>query len=1517
MTSSAFPVCIALTLAVAAQAPAASFYWDGTDSTSSANGGPGTWDTTATNWDTANSGGANIAWGNTTADIAVFGAASGIITIGSAGVPGGTLTLGGLSFPSGNYVVGNVAGNGTLSFGSVTGTLNTVNATNGTTLNCNFASTGTPGITIAANGNLTASGGGNGARVNLNGDNTGLANGMTITSGLVAFANQNAAGNATVTLNGGGILQAIAGGQTLANAFVLTGTGTLRQLAAATQTLTGVVSGSGTLSKTDAGVLVLSGANTFTGQTQVNGGTLSVATLNSVNGGTPLLASSGLGAPTTIAAGTITLGSGTSAGGLIYTGSGETTDRVLDFAGTTAAATLTQSGTGLLKFTSAPTVSGAGSKTLTLAGSTAGTGEIAGGIVDNSATNLTSVTKSGTGTWTLSGTNTYTGVTTISGGTLAFSRQTTGWTTANLVVNSGGTLGLSVGGPGEFTLADVATLDALGSATGGLKTGAFLGLDTTNQPGGILTYSGILANAGTSTATGLAKLGAGTLVLTGANTYTGGTRIDGGTLSVANTGFLPATGTVTVNSAGTLAVSGANASHANTISGAGRITVTTSTGSIATALSGNLGGFTGTIEVAPATSGGKLTLTQTVTASQSNTPPAAATIKVLKNADGSGGTLYLNNAFTYASAIQLYGGTTGETLGQLRLENCTVSGAVTLKATTSLGTNSGTGTISGVISDEGNGFGFTKLGVGTTTLTGANTFSGAIAIPAGFLKANSFNNVAGGTASSGLGAPATVASGTISLGDLTVAGGLSYGGTGQTTDRVINLAGTTGAGILDHAGTGLLKFTSDLSVTGAGSKALTLQGSGTGEFAGAIVNGSSPTGLVKTGGGTWTLSGTNTYTGTTFVNGGILLYANANAIPNNGRSISISGNGTVSFDYNTSLQTLLTTRVVAASSGTIALTANNNLAENLDFGAAGFTGYLGAKDNLTYTGTLAPNGGTVRVGGGTGTITLNGSSIITGSNNLATNGAVVLTSPQSYTGTTFINGGMFNGGGTVLDVSKTTLSGGGITNATIIGSGTLVKTGGNTVTIACANTWTGGTTLSEGVIVASDNAAFGTGAVGVATTGTVVARIQLTNGVTISNPLSLGVNLGVSGRGVLEINNTSSNATWAGPISLTANPTNGGHFYTDATSTLTLSGPITSTVPVSFRAGNFIIPSASTSSYSSIFISGALKIGSSNALVSTSDVTLGNSATTTLDLNGFNQTVNTVVKGPNAAAITNTATIAAALIINNASASTYAGTIVDGTGPVALVKSGSGTLTLGGANTYSGSTTVNAGTLVLGASTLANSSTVSIASGAKLSMTTASDIVAHLFLDGVEVLPGTYGATGSGAAHIDDTHFSGTGSLSVVTGPSGYNTWAALKGLTSTNVADSANPDNDGLNNLGEFALDGSPTNPASDGRIVTKVAVVNGIKVLTITLPVRNGAIFSGTTEQVSAGVDGVIYRIQGGTDLTSWTGVVAEVPLADRATVQAGIALPESGWTNRSFYLSGTAQLTGFLRAKVQEAQ
>jgi autotransporter-associated beta strand protein len=213
-------------------------------------------------------------------------------------------------------------------------------------------------------------------------------------------------------------------------------------------------------------------------------------------------------------------------------------------------------------------------------------------------------------------------------------------------------------------------------------------------------------------------------------------------------------------------------------------------------------------------------------------------------------------------------------------------------------TGSNSMTFSNVVSGSGN---ITKIGT-TLILSGANTFTGKMTVATGTLSVGSLNSVVGGSASSNLGAPVTVANGTIDLGTTGTAT-LLYTGAGETTDRVLNLAGTSGV-TLNQSGTGLLNFTSDLTGTGSGNKTLTLTGStdGIGRLGGAVVNSLGTTTITKTGTGTWILAGTNTNTGQTNVNGGTLLIngvtGSGNVIVSSGGTLGGTGTVTSSVTVN-------------------------------------------------------------------------------------------------------------------------------------------------------------------------------------------------------------------------------------------------------------------------------------------------------------------------------------------------------------------------------------------------------------------------------------------------------------------------------------------------------------------------------------------------------------------------------------------------------------------------------------------
>jgi len=105
-------------------------------------------------------------------------------------------------------------------------------------------------------------------------------------------------------------------------------------------------------------------------------------------------------------------------------------------------------------------------------------------------------------------------------------------------------------------------------------------------------------------------------------------------------------------------------------------------------------------------------------------------------------------------------------------------------------------------------------------------------------------------------------------------------------------------------------------------------------------------------------------------------------------------------------------------------------------------------------------------------------------------------------------------------------------------------------------------------------------------------------------------------------------------------------------------------------------------------------------------------------------------------------------------------------GPGSLVKKGGGTLTLGGANTYTGATAVAAGALeIMASDTLPTNTTLEIATGGVVKLSNVGEqSVSALTFNGVPKFHGTWGAPGSGARFMR-AQFEGTGILRVLNGP--------------------------------------------------------------------------------------------------------------------------------------------------------
>ena len=209
--------------------------------------------------------------------------------------------------------------------------------------------------------------------------------------------------------------------------------------------------------------------------------------------------------------------------------------------------------------------------------------------------------------------------------------------------------------------------------------------------GGGLTNNSSVAQSITNIISGAGKVvqaGTGTLVLGGANTYSAGTIVSAGTLVANNAGALGALGTATVN--GTLDLNAGAVTYTgltNGLSGNGTVNVTVGTGSansILTTAYGNYSGFTGTVNVG--LNGVTSASSATVSASGKGVIFAsmgAANINILSNA-----TLYVSGTVTNAANTVLYGGTTGEAYGQLRLDGSVLwTGPITLAGSAASGSS--------------------------------------------------------------------------------------------------------------------------------------------------------------------------------------------------------------------------------------------------------------------------------------------------------------------------------------------------------------------------------------------------------------------------------------------------------------------------------------------------------------------------------------------------------------------------------------------------------------------------------------------------------------------------------------------------------------------------------------------------------------------------------------------------------------------------------------------------------------
>ncbi len=949
--------------------------------------------------------------------------------------------------------------------------------------------------------------------------------------------------------------------------------------------------------------------------------------------------------------------------------------------------------------------SGATTK-LTLTGTNSGS-KIEGGITDGGGT--VSIAKSDSGTWTLSGSHNFSGGITMDGTgilTLAGANASAASTTVlnagtlnignaaalggGLFTISGGIINTSSGAltlttnntqswNGNFTFTGTNNLNL---GTGAVSLGAATGTERTITVGGsILTVGGVISNG--TTANALIKAGAGSLTLSGANLHTGGTTLNAGTLNIGNASAL-GTGLFTINagtintSGGAIALSTNNAQSWNgnfTFTGTNSLNLGTGTVSLGTAA--------GTARTVTVT-----TNTLTVGGGISNGTTANALVKAGAGAlTLSGDNLYTGGTTLSAGILNINSatalgtgnftittGTINNTSGadvalttnntQTWDGNFTFTGANSLNLGTgavSLGTAAGTErtvtvsantlTVGGAISNGTTATGLIKAGAGTLVLSGASTYTGPTTISNGILSVASLNSVTGGLASSNLGAPVTVETGTINLGSVATSAQLVYTGAGETTDRVINLAGTTGGGIITQNGGGLLKFTSNLTAVGAGTKSLTLQGTGDGEIAGIISNNSATnlTNLVKSGTGTWTLSGANNYTGATTVNAGSLRLAGAGLLSNG--ALTLNGG---QLDLNGTNQT------VGNLNGSTGSTITNN-------GAATTATLTVSNASGTYAGTLADGTGILAfTKAGTGTTTLTGANSHSGVTTV-TGGILAISNAQAL--------GSTSAGTTVGLGASLSLSGGiTVSGETITINGLGSNSQGALRNGSGDNTWAGAVLLGSGSDVGSGNA----------------ARIGSQSGtLTVSGVIQNGATGNVAIR----------NADSGGLVVLSGNNT-----YTGTTHIVVGALSVSSINSVETNAGLGTVKSASSNLGAPTTVgNGTIHFATSAGAGELIYTGTGETTDRVINMAGTSATGGAILTQSGGgllkftSALTATGNGAKTLTLRGSTvgAGELAGAIINGAGTTSLAKSGTGTWTLSGTNTYTGGTSITGGTLVV------------------------------------------------------------------------------------------------------------------------------------------------------------------------------------------------------------------------------
>ena len=674
------------------------------------------------------------------------------------------------------------------------------------------------------------------------------------------------------------------------------------------------------------------------------------------------------------------------------------------------------------------------------------------------------LTKSGAGTLTLSNTNTYTGPTTISGGTVAVDN-----------LNDGGSPS-SIGAAG--TAATNLVLNGGTLSLVGLQTNTNRSL-TLNTGGGTLsvpTASTSLQISGSLVGTGsLTKTGAGTLILAASNTYSGGTFINGGTLLLASDSV-----NVSGLGSGLVTLNGGNLSMTNSTGGSSSPvsawSINVPTGSYGTLYADGRCTLSGAL-----TGGGDFTFYTPFVRTELTGNWSAFTGRIWVISDADGGDFRINNTAGYPAAqldlgaqTYAYYNNTGSSLtipiGALSgVSSSALTGGLSSGATITwqVGAKNQDSSFAGVIANSTGPSALAKVGTGTLTLSGANTYSGATTVAAGRLKIN----------------------GSSSATNYTVQSGGTLGGSGTIAGNVTVQTG----GALEHGATG----TTALAITGN----LTLPSSVVVRPAAGVTTAGSYTVLTYSG----TLTGTPAFTweppaGSTLVatftsTSGVITMT---LTQSTGGPASLTWTGATNFNWDTATSNW--------TAGTPITFLNNDTVSFTDSG------------NATSATNLVANvqPAAVIVNAATKNYTFSGTGLITGTATLTKSGAGSLTlgNANTFSGATTVNAGTL-----IVGIGSTGAA--GSVTAGPVGTNTLNLSGGglgfgaNALTLANAITVTGTAVIGQ----SSNYAAALSGALG--GNGTLQ---NFNSGSTIASDLNFTGNL--SGfAGMIDYTGSATNTT--------------------------------------------------------------------------------------------------------------------------------------------------------------------------------------------------------------------------------------------------------------------------------------------------------------------------------------------------------------------------------------------------------